>query len=365
MTVLRRSALALCLAVAGWAAGCATPGPMIEPSFAARAYTPLRIAVLQPDVFVVLDQVGDNDPVASAALGQAVTGQTVQAINQALRSRGYDVDLSARWDGIVAPDGSLLVNRDEMGWLANGILQFANSPEGGGSGPMNQPAFIAPEVAAHVGWATQSDALLYVNVKGVSITSGKRVAEVLGAIFIVVIIAAIILAIAASGKNNGGSSPSLGRGSGMRGQPVMRGSPPSTGGARLAPSGGWRGTPPGGGGAIVAPRGRGLPPMRGGGPGRVYGGGGPQVGIGVGVIIPLDGPVYTHDGTVSHEDDTFAGDQLYVSMTMVSAQDGRVLWHQRQSLDLDAQDPRDMDRMVHAFVDSIPLRGGLPEPPRH
>ena len=108
---------------------------MIEPAFAARAYTPLRIALLQPDVFVVLDQFGENDPAASAALGQAVTAQTAQAINQGLRSRGYDVDLSARWDGIVGPDGSLLVNRDELGWLANGILQFANSPEGGGAGP--------------------------------------------------------------------------------------------------------------------------------------------------------------------------------------------------------------------------------------
>ncbi|HET6148713.1 MAG TPA: hypothetical protein VFH68_14350, partial [Polyangia bacterium] len=347
MNGLRRSALAICLAAAAWAAGCATPGPMIDPAFAARAYTPLRIAVLQPDVFVVLDQVGDNDPVASAALGQAVTGQTVQAINQALRSRGYDVDLSARWDGIVAPDGSLLVNRDEMGWLANGILQFANSPEGGGAGPMTQPAFIAPEVAAHVGWATQSDALLYVNVKGVSVSSGKRAAEVLAAVFIVVIIAAIILAIAASGKNNNGSSSGLGRGAGMRGQPVMRGTPPATGGARLPSTSGFRGTPPGAGGPIVAPRGRGYAPPIGGGPRRVYGGGGPHVGIGVGVIIPLDGPVYTHDGTVSHEDDTFAGDQLYVSMTLVSAQDGRVLWHQRQSLDLDAQSPADLDRMVH------------------
>jgi len=343
---------------------------MIEPAFAARSYTPLRIAVLQPDVFVVLDQVGDNDQVASAALGQAVTGQTVQAINQALRSRGYDVDLSARWDGIVAPDGSLLVNRDEMGWLANGILQFANSPEGGGAGPMTQPAFIAPEVAAHVGWATQSDALLYVNVKGVSVTAGKRTAEVLAAVFIVVIIAAIILALAAGGKNNNsGSSPSTGRGPGMRGTPVMRGTPPAAGGARLPPTSGFRGTPPGGGGgAIVPPRGRGFAPAPVGSPGQVYrGGGGPHVGvgIGVGIIVPLDGPVYTHDGTVAHEDDAFAGDQLYVSMTMVSAQDGRVLWHQRQSLDLDAQDPRDIDSMVRAFVDTIPLRGGLPEPPRH
>src|ERR1043165_2176189 len=96
---LRRSAWALCVSAAAWAAGCATPAPMIEPAFAARTYTPLRVAVLQPDVFVVLDQFGDNDPAASAALGQAVTNETVQVINQGLRSRGYDMDLSAPWGG--------------------------------------------------------------------------------------------------------------------------------------------------------------------------------------------------------------------------------------------------------------------------
>jgi hypothetical protein len=358
MNGLRRSALALCVSAAAWASGCATPGPMIEPAFAARTYTPLRIAVLQPDVFVVLDQFGDNDPAASAALGQAVTNETVQAINQGLRSRGYDVDLSARWDGIVAGDGSLLVNRDELGYLANGILQFGNSAEANPGGPMTAPAFIAPDAAAHIGWATQSDALLYVNVKGVAVSSGKRVGEVLAAVFIVVIIAAIILALAASSKNGGGSSPNLGRGGGMRGQPVMRGSPP----ARVAPSTAFRGSPPAGG-PMVAPRGRGVMPMR-GGPGRVYGGGGPQIGLGVAVVVPLDGPTYTHDGTVDHEDEIFAGDQVYVSMTLVSAIDGRVLWHQRRSLDLDAQDPRDVDRMVGSFVGGFPLRAGMPEPAR-
>ncbi len=359
MTHFRHSALALCLATAAWTMGCATPGPMIEPAFAARTYTPLRIALLPPDVFLVVDQFGDNDPVASSALGQAVSARTVEAINQGLRSRGYDVDLSARWDGIVGPNGALLVDRDQLGWLASGVAQFASSPEAGGSGPMAAPAFVAPELAARVGWATQSDALLYVNVKGVTVTAGKRTAEVLAAVFIVVIIAAIILALAASGKNGNGSSPSLARG-GSHGSPVLRGSPPS---ARVPPPSSLRGSPPGG--AVVPPPGRGFPPPRGPVVGRTYGGG-PHIGVGVGVavVVPLDGPTYTHDGTVDHEDEMFAGDEVYVSMTMISAQDGRVLWHQRQSLDLDAQDPRDVDQMVRAFVDSIPLRGGLPEPAR-
>src|SRR5262249_60679341 len=105
MTHFRHSALALCLAGAAWTLGlgCATPGPMIEPSFAARTYTPIRIALLPPDVFVVRDQFGDNDPAASAALGQAVSARTVEAINQGLRRRGYDVDLAAHWDRIAGP----------------------------------------------------------------------------------------------------------------------------------------------------------------------------------------------------------------------------------------------------------------------
>src|SRR5206468_9168298 len=112
------------------------------------------------------------------------------------------------WDGIVAQDGTVLMNRDELGWLANGILQFANGPAGGGQGAMAAPVAVAPELAARAGWATQSDALLYVNVKGVTTTPGKRAAGVLAAVFIVVIIAAIIAVLVASSKGggNGGGS---------------------------------------------------------------------------------------------------------------------------------------------------------------
>src|SRR5262245_23737841 len=68
---LRGSALGLVLGCAAWSAGCATPQPMMDPVFASGTYAPARVALLPPDVFVVLDQVGDNDAVASAALGQA------------------------------------------------------------------------------------------------------------------------------------------------------------------------------------------------------------------------------------------------------------------------------------------------------
>ena len=113
---LRRSALALAVAVTGWAAGCAiAPQPMVDPGYAARAYTPARVAVLPPDVFVVVDQFGDNDPAQSAALGQKVSADIVRLAEQALRARGYDVDLSSRWDGVYGQDGAVLVSRDEIG----------------------------------------------------------------------------------------------------------------------------------------------------------------------------------------------------------------------------------------------------------
>ena len=156
---------------------------------------------------MVVDQAGENDPVRSAALGQAVTVQTVRAVEQALRARGYDVDLSARWDGIVGSDGSVLVNRDELGWLANGVLQFGNS-RASGQIPVAAPGYVAPELAAKVGWATQSDALLYVNVKGVATTGGKRAESVLAGVFIVFIILAVVLVIAANSKGGGGGGSS-------------------------------------------------------------------------------------------------------------------------------------------------------------
>src|SRR5205823_544486 len=117
--------------------------------------------------------------------------------------------------------------RDDLGWLANGVLQFANSRDGGGSGVMDAPRFIAPELAARVGWATQSDAFLYMNVKGVTVTPGKRVAQVMGVVFFVVIVAAVIAVLVAGGKGGGGgNNVGFGGGSGWRGPPGIRGAPP-------------------------------------------------------------------------------------------------------------------------------------------
>jgi hypothetical protein len=329
-------------------------------------------------MFVILDQVGANDPAASEALRQQVFRQWVDAAVATFRQRGYDLDLSARWDGIRDATGQILVSGDELAGMASAMLQFTNGPAGALTGPLTVPQFVAPELAAKIGWATQSDSVLYVNLKGVTTSNGKRAAQVAGVVFFVVVIALIVLALVAEGRggNHGGSS---GGGSPVPGgsRSVVSAAPVRGGaaglGARTLPTPGSAGmtggasalagsSSIGGVGRAVAPSGRGgsLPPPA--GPRRVYGGGyggGPRVDVGIGVMIPLDGPVYTHEGSVEHEDEWFGGDQLYFTMTLVNATDGRVLWHLRQSLDLDLEDPKDIQALVNRTVGALPLRGDL------
>jgi hypothetical protein len=350
--------LAMPLALLAWT-GCATTvRPQLDPGFAAGAYSPTRIAVLPADVFVVIDQVGDNDPVLSAALGQQVSAQTVQAVAAALHRRGYEVDLSAGWDGIHAADGSMLVSAEEMGAMARSIVAFANSRDGALTGPLASPAQIAPELAARVGWATQSGAALYVNVKGVVTTPGKQAATVLAAVFIVVIVAAIILVLAASAKHGGGHAPRAS--SGPRAPAIGR-APPAAAPIRA---------PAAAAAPAIASRTPGRPPVSGwhGGVRPVAPHGGPvYVGpaVGLNIVVPIDEPIYTHDGSVAYDDPMFAGDEVYVSMTLISTYDGHVLWHARQALDLEANKPADVDRMVNSFLDTLPpsLPPGSPTSP--
>src|SRR3954447_15117802 len=176
---VRVSPLALLAAVLGWAAGCATPPrPMIDPYFAARSYTPSRIALMPPDVFVVYDEVGTNDPRRSAELGRQVGDHMARLLVGGLERRGYAVDTSTRWDGVHDRSGGLLLGPQEVGWVAGSILQFSASPAAAVQGPMQQPVFVAPELAQRVGQATGADALLYMNVKGVAVSQGKRTAQV-------------------------------------------------------------------------------------------------------------------------------------------------------------------------------------------
>lgn len=336
------------LGVLAWATGCAsTPRPGIEPAFAARTYTPVRIALLPPDVFMVLDQVGDNDAMKSEALRRQVIDQVVRLSSEAFRRRGYDLNYAARWDGVFGPDGRPLVSGDELAGMADAILQFANGPVGGQQGPLVVPQIIAPELAAKIGWATQSDSLLYVNLKGVSTSNGKRAAAILGAVFIALV---IVLLVVATSKSSGGGHP--GRVGGGPGRvvagPTMRGGAPVASGMRGGVPMATRGPVPVGHGSRFV----GGPPPR-------YYGGGPRVGLGVGVFIPLEGPTYTHEGQVQYEDSWFGDDDLYLNMTLVNAADGRVLWQLRQNFGADAQDPKDLQAMVDQVVGTIPLRGDL------
>ena len=184
---------------------------------------------------------------------------------------------------------------------------------------------------------------------------GKRTAEALGIVFFVVVVVAVVLLLVAEGQGgHGGHPPSLGRGGGA-GSPV-RAAPVASGWRAPAPTGGWRPRAGGFAGgpapAHVAPRGYGrFPP---GGGGRVYGGSDVTFGLGIGVIVPIDGPEATHEGAVADENDMFASDDAYVTMSLVSTYDGRVLWHLRQKADVDVSNPQDVQRFVGQVLDAIP-----------
>jgi hypothetical protein len=337
--------------VLAWTLGCATgPRPLVDSGYAARAYTPGRIAVLPPDVFVVLDQVGDNDPVKSAAVGQALSIEAVGAIERTLRARGYDVATLPSWGDVRGADGTPLLGGAALEGLARGVISFASSTDGGREGATDLPPRVSPALASQIGWATQSDAVLYVNVKGVVTTPARQTATILTAVFIVVIVAAIVLVLASQKGGGGGHGFS--------------------GGSHAASSGGFRAAPPIGGsvrpsafhpGAVSGPRAPAVNGWRGGGRPPIAHGGPVYVGGGLNLIIPIDEPVYTHDGGIAYDDPIFAGDELYVSMTLVSTYDGRVLWHARDSLDLEANRPGDVDRMVQVFLNTLPP--ALPPPP--
>ena len=365
----RRSLPALLLAVFAWSAGCATgPRPLVDSGYAARAYTPGRIAVLPPDVFVVLDQVGDNDPAKSAAIGQAVSAQTMSAIDRSLRSRGYDVNLLPRWDGVYGPDGTPVAGGDALEGLARSIIYFASSTDGAREGAIGAPPRVSPELAAQVGSATQADAVLYINVKGVVTTPGRQTATILTGVFIVVIVAAVILMMAS--QKGGGGGHGLGHGGGGShvngGHAGWRAAPPA-GGSSFRPSS-WHG----GGAPMATASPRPAPPVggwRGGRPPMGPPRGGPLYvagGINLNLVVPIDEPIYTHDGSIAYDDPVFAGDELYVSMTLVSTYDGRVLWHARDALDLEANNPAHVDRMVQDFMNTLPPAlpptGAAPQP---
>ena len=217
-----------------------------------------------------------------------------------------------------------------------------------------------------MGWATQADAVLYLNVKGAVTTPGKRTASILAGVFFVAIVAAVILAMVASSKGGGNGGSGIGRAAG-----AFRAGRRSRARRRAAVAGAGR--------RAACRRRRGA--RRSGrraarrfpwvvaagveaGPRRVSCGArrsttaAARIGIGVGVIVPLGGPVHTHDGNVDYDDPMFAGDELYVSMTLVSTYDGRVLWHARDHVDREADHPEHIDE-----ADARLPRHAAPRPP--
>ena len=68
----------------------------------------------------------------------------------------------------------MLVSREELGWLANGVVSFANSPRGVVQGRDAAAAGRRARGGGARRLGDQSDALFYVNVKGAVATPGKH-----------------------------------------------------------------------------------------------------------------------------------------------------------------------------------------------
>jgi hypothetical protein len=341
----------LSLAVLAWAAGCAGPRAIVDPAFQKRTYTPARIALLPIDVFAIYDHLGDNDPEASAAIGRLASMEAAHMVSQALRRRGYDVDFSASREGVAGSDGKVLVSAQELDSFINSIARFASSDAGDSRQLVDSTERIAPELAARVGWATQSDTILYANIKGVVQSSGKRSAQVVGGFFFVAVVLAVVLLFVLEGRGGAGASvggaapPRTVRAASLNAiqpTPAQVASVPKVG---IAPSG----------------YGRVLPGVHGG---RAWGG--LHTRVGVGVVVPLERPAHTHEGAVIDEDPSFGGDHIYASLTLVSAHDGRVIWHLRDDFDVELDSPDDLERFVDRTLGTLPasLRPKTLAPPK-
>jgi hypothetical protein len=191
-------------------------------------------------------------------------------------------------------------------------------------------------------------------MKGVAVSEGKRAAQVVGVVLFVVVIAALIAILIAQSKGGGKAEVPGAGAAGGGGRAVGR----AAGGGGTAGATAPRVSPATGGAttAVVVPRGHGRY-GGGGGRGRVYRSP-PRVHTGVHLglhmMVPMGSHEHTHDGQVADDDSAFAGDELRVSMTLVSAHDGRVLWHIRDSVDVEADKPQDLERFVRKYMGLIP-----------
>ena len=114
-----------------WLGGCASaPRPMIDSSFAARAYTPARITVLPPDVFIVVDEGGDTIPRGPRRWASRSPHKRARRSNRRCVRRGYDVDF--RWAGTASTLRTAARSSPrQLGCDRNGIVSFANQPRRG------------------------------------------------------------------------------------------------------------------------------------------------------------------------------------------------------------------------------------------
>ena len=128
--------------------------------YAARAYTPGRVAVLPPDVFVVVDQVGDNDPAQAAALGQQVSGEMVPPRRRRCCARVATTSICPRaGTGSPGPDGNGAGQRARISAASRtACSRSRTAPTAANEGALARRAWSRPSSRRASAAATQSDA---------------------------------------------------------------------------------------------------------------------------------------------------------------------------------------------------------------
>ena len=319
--------LAAGLAVGPLAAGCASQArhtladPGLVPPRGAR------VELLPVDFYLHVDGLsGEISKAKRKRLNREVNEQIEAWTRRFLDKRGYELGNRITWEGASGAQG--YVDGPVIEDIALDILDYVN--EAGDGGSLHEEDAVAPQALHALASATGAGAVLYVNGKASVLSSGKRTQRAVIAVCCFVITAAFLYLVYQGAKSSGSS----GRGS----RPRRPGRPPR--------------------GRRVGHRPPRMRPHR--APRR-----GPRVHVG------FYTPIYIHtDHSHPHggyamddaeeEDRELQGDRMWLSFTLVRPQDGRVLWHARQTVNLSATDDEELAQALRDLAHTLPRAPAAP-----
>ena len=319
------SVLLAALAVGLLASGCAGTESILMQDRALGSLEIGRVDLLPVDFYLHIDDVEATDETARDRLNQEVSESIEGWTRRFLSESGYLLGNRITWAGTSGARG--FVPGRVIEDMALDLLDFINDeepPEGLG----DHARFVATDALEQLVAATSSDAVLYVNGKASVESEAKRTRKMIIAVCCFIISAAFLYLIFKQSKGSGSS----GRSTALR--------PGSPRGGRHRPA---------------RMRAAARRP-------RFYG---PNLHVGFYTPIFIHSDRRRPHGGYQVEeesDDELQGDRLWLSFTLVSSKDGRVLWHSRQVVNLDATDHTVIEELMAEMMQSFPELSGAASP---